>query len=260
MSFKKTLSPFYYDKQLKNFILQFMAIFTDLYVKVGENDLSGNNDNLISVPISYATRDRVALHIKSNNTNNAPQRLPRMSAYLTGMEYSFEHAKGSNVMSHREVYASRGDVIPDDLKTMHHGVKIPYKLNADLYIFTSNMEQRMQILEQILLVFNPILQIQRSDSPFDTTKLANVELMSIDLDETETAETRVLETRLNFSFVVYLSPPKQLINDVISKIILRVKTVSTDFDLDSYYLDSDDQDKEGYQKIVDLDLMDLPKK
>jgi hypothetical protein len=54
----------------------------------------------------------------------------------------------------------------------------PYKLSINLDIWTSNTNQKMQLLEQILPLFNPSLEIQSSDSFMDWTSLSIVELVS----------------------------------------------------------------------------------
>jgi hypothetical protein len=54
----------------------------------------------------------------------------------------------------------------------------PYKLSINVDIWTSNTNQKMQILEQILPLFNPSLEIQSTDNFLDWTSLSVVELAS----------------------------------------------------------------------------------
>jgi hypothetical protein len=53
---------------------------------------------------------------------------------------------------------------------------VPYKLTVKLDIWTSNTNQKMQILEQILVLFNPALEIQSTDNYIDWTSLTVCEL------------------------------------------------------------------------------------
>ena len=49
MSYKQ--DGYYYDKQITNYILQFMAIFSGLQVRVGK--FGDQEESLIPVPIHY---------------------------------------------------------------------------------------------------------------------------------------------------------------------------------------------------------------
>ena len=44
---------------------------------------------------------------------------------------------------------------------------------------TSNTDQKLQLLEQILVLFNPALEIQQNDNPVDWTTITTVELTDI---------------------------------------------------------------------------------
>lgn len=84
---------YYYNQQLKKYILQFMAIFSGLQVKVGKS--ATQDERLISVPIHYSTTDRVVGAIKAQNTQNATLRLPVMSAWNRGLDLDMSRAKGT---------------------------------------------------------------------------------------------------------------------------------------------------------------------
>jgi hypothetical protein len=72
-----------------------------------------------------------------------------------------------------------GGVFPDDVKVMKRIMPVPYNLEMEVNIFTTNSDQTFQILEQLLVLFDPMLQIQKNDAPYDWTKLTTVELMRI---------------------------------------------------------------------------------
>ena len=105
-----------------------------------------------------------------------------MSSYLLGIEMAPEKYKGIGVVD-RQVYLPRQGVLPDDLKVVKRLVPIPYKMNLELAIYSSNTDQQFQVLEQILMLFDPILQVQSSDAYFDWTKITTCELTSIGFDE-----------------------------------------------------------------------------
>ena len=67
---------YYFDEQLKRYITQFMAVFSNFWVRVGVS--AGQDTRLIRVPIIYGSMDRVAAWIKTQQTHNRS----RVSAYL----------------------------------------------------------------------------------------------------------------------------------------------------------------------------------
>ena len=51
---------YYYDQQVKKYLLQFMAIFAGMQVSIGKNDRSDEGE-LISVPVMYGNREQKIL-------------------------------------------------------------------------------------------------------------------------------------------------------------------------------------------------------
>jgi hypothetical protein len=217
-----SLENYYYDNQLRNHMVQFMAIFSGLQVSVGKNDF-GSQTNLISVPIMYGSRDRVVSHIMSNQTQNKMLRLPTMSAQLMGMELHVERLSGQNT-ERKEIKLKRGGVIPDDLQQHSMLKPIPYKITMELGLNVSNTDHHFQLLEQILLLFNPSLQIQVSDAYGNQASVIEVFLESINLDEDYPAgaEVRIVSSSLVFSYTLYLSAPVNLRDEIIKSIKVRV--------------------------------------
>lgn len=220
-----SLQNHYYAEQIRNHMIQFMAIFGGLQVSIGVND-NNSATNLVEVPIVMGSRDRVVDHIFSANTQNKMLRLPTMAADLTGLQFSPEHAAGQNQIR-RETKLERGGTIPDDLQTLVAMKPIPYAATVDLGILTSNKDQMFQCLEQILLLFNPQLQFQVSDAYGDQTKMVMLFLDNITMDENFAPGTddRIMSTTLQFSFIMYLSPPVNYRDNVIKRILLRLQQV-----------------------------------
>lgn len=220
------LKDFYYAHQLKNYLVQFMAIFADMQVKVGK---TGNIDpRQISVPVYSGSKDRVVAAIKGENTQNKPIRLPTISAHLTGLELAPDRRKGVP-NSRRKTFMPAGGLFPDDISVVEQRMPVPYNATYELSIWASNQDQHYQILEQILMLFNPILQIQTTDEPFDWTKITTVELQNVGIEENFPAggERRLLRTTLTFQVPVYLSVPVDVHQRYVKDIYTRIGAVST---------------------------------
>jgi len=248
---------YYYDQQVKKYILQFMSIFAGMQVSLGTNDRS--SDELISVPIMYGNRDRVVSWIKGEFTQNKPIRLPMMSAVITGIAMAPERRKGVGAVR-RNTFLPRGEVIPDGIKTVRQQMPVPYTLNANLAIWSSNHEQRYQILEQLMMVFDPIVQIQATDGVFDWTKITTVELTGIDYEDNYPigVDRRMLISNLSFEFPIWISAPANIKDDFVKDIYARIGTVSNSAITNEEMVAEMDAAGIGYELWFDGDALDLP--
>jgi hypothetical protein len=222
-----SLETYHYDSQIRNYIIQFMAVFAGLQVSVGENDFV-KQSKLITVPIRYGSVDRVVAAIKSDNTTNKPIRLPTLAAYLNGIQMAPEARKGVSMVE-RYTRLHRGGAFPTDLHVIQKEMPIPYLAIFNLSIMTSNSNHHYQILEQILTLFNPIIQIQTSDDADDWKRITTVELTDIGLEENYPAggDNRIIQTTLTFLVPINLSPPTVINKNYIAEIKLRLAAIST---------------------------------
>ncbi len=246
--------PYFYGRQIERYLIQFANIFTGFSVKIG----SGEQEQLVSVPIMYGSIDKVVASITSGNTQNKPIRLPMMSTYMTGIGLAKEIYQGVG-QEDRFSYLPSGGLLPDDVQVLHRYMPIPYKLTCEVYTYSSNQVQQLQILEQILVLFDPTMVIQTSDARFDWTKLTSVELVDVGLEETIPvgAEDRTIITRLQFEFPIWITPPAKSKDDYVKKIYMRIGAVDSEMsnqDIVDYF------NGEGilYRKIADADDLFLP--
>lgn len=224
MSF--TRDGYFYDQQLKSYILQFMAIFTGLQVQIGRwND---REERLISVPIHYGSPDRVTAAILADNTQNKPLRLPVLSAYMRNVDIDKARMVGTGT-ERRSAFVPMGGLVPDDIQVIHQRRPVPYSLELELGIYASNTDQQFQILEQILPLFDPQLTIQTTDSLYDWTRLTSVELQRVNNDTAYPIGTdrRIIQSTLSFSMPIYMDIPAEVRRDFINKIFVRIAAVDT---------------------------------
>lgn len=250
------LDTYYYDEQIRSYMVQFAAIFAGLEVVTGWNE--DDEPATIHVPIKNAAMDRVVGAIIGENTQNKPIRLPIMSFQLTGIDMAPERRKGIG-MEKRQTYMPTGGVFPDDIKIIHQRQPVPYTAQFELGIWASNQEQHQQIVEQILTLFDPIVQIQTTDEVFDTSRLTSVELIDVRFDENipQAAERRLIQTRMGFLVPIYLSTAVDVRSNYIKDIFLRIGAVGADVST-SYDIISD-LDSQGieYEQVFSLDDVDV---
>lgn len=211
---------YFYEGQLRSYLLQFCNIFAGLQVQTGKGEC--DVPEMMTVPIFMGSRDRVVAAIQAGNTQNRPFTVPAMAVNLTGLALS-PNRKGIGVVD-RRVHLPAGGVYPNDLTTLTRVMPIPYTMSVDLTMYASNTDQLHQMLEQILVLFDPTLQIQKTDSAFDWTKITSVELTGVNNEENYPASTdrRIINWSLNFEMPIYLSLPGDLRKQLVEKIFIQL--------------------------------------
>lgn len=223
----KPFEHFYHGEQTRNYILQFMTIFSGLQVSTGKNDYNSNEQNLIYVPVRYGSRDKVVESILSSQTSNKPIRVPVIAAKMTGIELAPDLRKGMN-QEYSRTYLPRGESFPDGAKVITQMQPNPCRLFMEVSIFTSNLKNKNEIMEQILMLFNPMLDIFTSDDFEDHYKISKVELVDMNIEEDYPSGTDIsyyIDT-LNFAVDAYYRAPINLKKKYIKAIKLRLDTIS----------------------------------
>lgn len=212
---------YHYESQLRSYLLQFCAIFYGLRVRTGKGECE--EQQFITVPIVIGHKDRVVAAVMSGNTQNRVFSLPTMAAHLQNIALAPERRRTPGIVDQR-VTMPVGGIFPNDLTVIKRAAPVPYNITVDLTIYASNTDQLHQILEQILVLFNPDVQIQKSDGPFDWTKLTKVELTDIANEENYPSgtERRVIQWTLTFEIPIYLSIPMGVKDDLVRKIIIQI--------------------------------------
>ena len=140
----------YYHGAIRKTIVAFGRLFSDIKIARQGND--GAVAQTIQVPLAYAPKEKWLVRIDSdpNLTNHAYTSLPRLSFEITG--YHYDASRKTNKMN-KIVCKDLTNSANPTAKTVFSPA--PYNIDINLYILTKTQEDSMQILEQILPVFNP---------------------------------------------------------------------------------------------------------
>ena len=230
----KIIRHYYYNQQLKKFIVGFANVFAGLKVRTGVDGCGEISE--VEVPIIYGSRDRVVSSIGASHTTNKQYTLPILACYQTGLELDPNRMKGVNQVD-RRTYLEQGGIFPDDVKAIKRVMPVPYNMQMELAIHASNTDQLYQIIEQILIMFDYDLQLQFNDAPFDWSRITSLFLLGINNEENYPTgiDRRVLIWTLQFNLPIWLSPPVEVRNEIIRAITLRIG------DMDDFVLDEIDE-------------------
>jgi len=173
---------YFFDGQIRRFLLQFARIFSNFQVEYGRNE-EGKNDTLVRVPVRYGDSSRQAQTIIQQNSANELPSTPLMTFYITDLKYNRAMIQEPNFVSTIQVRQRTYDSMTDSYETtqgnafsIDRAMPVPFELTLNLDLWTSNTNQKMQLLEQILVLFNPSLEIQSTDNYIDWTSLSTLYL------------------------------------------------------------------------------------
>lgn len=229
---------FFYDEQIRRFLLQFTRIFSNFEVEYGKEE--DGSFALYRVPVRYGDASRQAQTILQNNSANSMPATPLMTFYVTGLNYARDRIQEPYFVEKRNV---RQRVWDDDTQTydttqanaftVERLMPVPYNLEVQLDIWTSNTNQKLQLLEQILTLFNPSLEIQATDNFLDWTSLSIVNLERTQWSSRSIprgTEESIDISSLAFSMPIWISPPAKIKKlGVVQKIIASIYDAEGDY-------------------------------
>ena len=222
---------FFYDGQIRRYVTQFMRIFIGF-------KFQSNDGSLKQVPVMYGDLTKQVAQIIKENSENKMSSVPKISCYITGLELDRSRLADASFVSKVSVrgrsYESFDDVTGEPIYdntqgggyTVERLMPTPFKLSMRADIWTSNTDQKLQLLEQILVLFNPSLEVQTTDNYIDWTSLSVVELTASNFSSRsipQGTETDIDICTLDFELPIYISPPVKVKKlGVVQKIIMNM--------------------------------------
>ena len=206
---------FHYDGQIRRYVTQFMRVFIGFKYQAGDKE-----ERLVPVMYGDLTR-QVASIIKDNSENKMPT-VPRISCYITGLELDTSRLADSTFVSKVNVRErTYQDVAGQRVYGTEQGagytverlMPTPFKLRVKADVWTSNTDQKLQLLEQILILFNPSLEVQTTDNYVDWTSLSVIYLTSTNFSSRsipQGTDTDIDIASLEFEMPIYISPPTKV--------------------------------------------------
>jgi hypothetical protein len=219
-----------------------MRMFSNFQVEFGKD--SAGNRTLQSVPVYYGDASRQASIILKGNSENTLNAVPAMATYISGLVYARDRLQNpyheSTIRLRERTYDPTTQTYgqnQDGIYTVDRLMPAPYTLSMKLDIWTSNTDQKHQLLEQILPLFNPGLEIQSTDNYIDWTSLSIVLLTDVSYTNRSVPaggdDTTIDIASLSFELPIWLSLPAKVKKmGVVSRIIASVYDAQGDLNSD----------------------------
>lgn len=139
------------------------------------------NDILVRVPVMYGDQSRLVSTAIANNSASTLPSAPIITYWITGLEYNQSWMQNptyiEKVNVRQRAYNTETqsyEQVQGQAFTVERLMPVPYTLRMQVDFWTTNYNQKLQLIEQLGTVFNPSLEIQSTDNFVDWTSLSVV--------------------------------------------------------------------------------------
>jgi hypothetical protein len=214
---------YFYDGQIRRYLSQFINVMSNFAYR----DAKGN---LTRVPVRYGDMTRQVAQLLRKNSENAIPSAPFIACYIKDIQFDRPRLQDPTFVSkihirERDINTATNTYINTQGSnyTVERIMPSPYLLSLNADIWTTSAEQKLQLWEQIVVFFNPSLEIQTTDNYVDWTSLSVLHL------ESQVWTTRAVPQGVNedidilsltFSAPVWITPPAKVRKlGIVTKII-----------------------------------------
>ena len=173
------MAAYFYDNQIRRFLIQFAKIFSNWEVTKGKDP--AGNPIYLRVPIMYGDSSRQASTIIANNSASNLPSAPLITYYINGLEYNQKWMQDPTFVDKINVRQRAYNADTQSYETtqgqaftVERLMPVPYTLRISVDFWTTNYQQKLELIEQLGTLFNPALEIQSTDNFIDWTSLSAV--------------------------------------------------------------------------------------
>ena len=207
------MAQFFYDGQIRRYLVQTIRLLSNFVVKYGDG-------TLVRVPVMYGDQDRQAASVIKQNSENTVLSAPRIAVYITDLDLDTARLGDASYVGKVHIRERAVDEITGeytstqgDNYTIERLMPTPFKLSLKVDIWSTSTDQKLQILEQILMLFNPSLEIQTTDNFVDWTSLSVVDLTDVTFSSRSIpvgTATEIDVASLSLVTPIWISPPAKV--------------------------------------------------
>ena len=226
---------FFYDSQIRRLILQVARTFSGFVVETGQG--ANGQKQFRQVPARYGEMNRMIGHIIRQMTENKILYTPFISVYITSINMAPDRRQNPFLVRtdqiderkfNPETQMYEGEI--GDRFTVKRHMPVPYNFTFQVDMWTSNLEQKMQLIEQIMMLFNPAQKLQSSDSPLDWTAITDIEMQDAITWTSKSVplgtDDQIDVSSMQFLIPYWINPPAEMTKrKVIETIILNISAV-----------------------------------
>ena len=141
----------FYDGQVRRYLTQLVRMFSGFQYADSKNQK-------VTVPVMYGDITRQVGSILRDNSENKIPSAPRMGVYVNGLEMDRTRTSDSSYVNkvnirERAYDATGAEYLNTEGKnyTVERLMPTPYNLTINVDVRTTNTDQKLQVIEQILM-------------------------------------------------------------------------------------------------------------
>jgi hypothetical protein len=230
----------FYDGQIRRYLTQFMRLMSGFSYK-------DNRGNLVQVPVRYGDVNRQVAGVLKKNSENILNSAPFIACYIKSLDFARDRLQDPTFIGKMHIRERQHGYIDENPESPTFGQEIqdyantqgenytverlmpsPYNVTFNADIWTTNTDQKLQILEQMLVLFRPAMEIQSTTNYIDWTSLSYVELTGTiwsSRNIPQGTENDIDVASLTFTSPIWISPPAKVKKlGIITKIIANIFT------------------------------------
>lgn len=241
---------FAYDGQIRRYLVQFLRIFSDLKIRNGPDE--NGMYTLQRVPIVYGDPSNMVAQIIKGQSENTLLPVPMMSAYIDGIKMDPNRRQDTQYVQPASSVEREFDSISKTYKegpgvryTVDRYMPVPYEISFKLDIWTSNVTNKLQLLEQIGIIFNPSIVLQQNQNIFDWTSIFEVWMEGITWTNRSIPQGADMDRdvmTLKFKVPIWINPPAKvkrstIVSEIVTNVFMDSDIASIDSILDNNIYD-----------------------
>ena len=169
----------FYNESIRKLVIGFGSLFNNLNIR--HFDSAGVETKRVRVPISYSPKEKFIARLNEGGSIQEDQTkvkaiLPRLGFDITGINYDPTRTinKLKRMRNPQPGLGATADV-------MFH--EVPYNISFGLYMFTSSIDENLQLVEQILPYFSPEFVVSLNMNTLHTKVDVPVVLSNVNIQE-----------------------------------------------------------------------------
>ena len=220
---------YFYDKQIRRYLQQVIRVFSHFNTQIGVDDLG--KPTYQKIPVKYGDLSRQVSHIIKENSENKISSVPMMAVYINALRLNpdrrIKPSERNFVQINEKLYnkdTRQYENKAGSSYSVERHMPVPYDMTINVDLWTSNTEQKLQILEQILVLFNPVLNLNSGDNPLDWSRLSYLTIQDIIWSSAQVpqgVENVIDISTLTFDMQIFLNPPARVSRQKIIHTIIQ---------------------------------------
>lgn len=240
---------YFYDKQIRRYLTQLIRLFSGFQVQY-LREVDGETVEMYrTIPCVWADMSRMGATWLIDNSENVLATAPLMALSITSITPSPEYRlspffqQDTHFITKKKHPTEDGGYInePNKMYKVSQHMPVPYIMEFNLDILVTSTDQKLEILEQLLSMFNPGFRMQANSSPFDIGKYFEIRLENVQWTSKSVPQGTSDEmdfATLGFSVTpMYINVPSKIRRNTIIKKIQTNFAIADDEDLISQTLD-----------------------